>query len=126
MDLQVETSLQGEVLFATLNGRAETNALVRLVKHTCDVAVEKRVDKILIDALALTGPLSAFERYEIGAQVTAYMAERGINPRIALVGEPPTTDGFAVRVAQNRGANAEVFQTVEKALEWLGAWPGNR
>jgi hypothetical protein len=41
-----------------------------------------------------------------------------VNPRIALVGKPPATDGFGVRVAQNLDVT-----TREKALQWLAAWP---
>ena len=123
MDLQMETSVEGGILFATFTGRAKLDTLVRDVKRACDIAAEQKIEKILINVLEMSGPLSAFDRYAVGSQVTEHLVHLGINPKVALVGVPPTTDGFAIRVAQNRGAMAEVFQSIEKALDWLGRPP---
>jgi hypothetical protein len=46
-----------------------------------------------------------------------------MNPKFAFVGKPPTIDGFAVRVGQNRGLVAEVFSNQQDALKWLKQWP---
>jgi len=55
------------------------------------------------------GELSIFERYHLGAEVATYLKQRQMNPKFAFVGKPPTVDGFAVRVGQNRELVAEVF-----------------
>jgi hypothetical protein len=41
-----------------------------------------------------------------------------MNVKLAFVGLPPTTDGFGVRIARNRGVMAKVFSTQQEALTW--------
>jgi len=43
-----------------------------------------------------------------------------MHPRIACIGEPPSTDGFAARVAKNRWVDAEMFSSRQEALDWPG------
>ncbi|MGA8677399.1 MAG: hypothetical protein WB621_19465 [Candidatus Acidiferrales bacterium] len=97
---------------------------MRLLKWAFDVAKEKEVNKILVNTIAVNGALSTFERYTLGVEVVTYLRQREMNPRVAFVGKPPTTDGFGVRVAQNRNLIAEVFSSQEEALNWLSNWPG--
>jgi hypothetical protein len=122
MDVHIETELQGELLLVTLTGRVNDESLLRLFKEFLDLAAEKRVRKILIDSLAISGILSTMERYDLGTKIAEYVFQLGINPRIAVVGIPPTVDGFVARVAQNRDVAMEVFPTCEKALAWLEMW----
>jgi hypothetical protein len=42
----------------------------------CDIAADKGVNKILVDCLALTGELAAFERYRLGAETAESFTER--------------------------------------------------
>jgi hypothetical protein len=51
-----------------------------------------------------------------------YCRSRSITPKIATVGKPPLIDGFAARVAWNRGLIAETFLDVQKAMDWLKAF----
>jgi hypothetical protein len=84
---------------------------------------EKKVNKVLANCLAMEGGLSTFERYDLGVEVAAYVRQCQISPKMAFVGKPPTIDGFAVRVGQNRGLISEVFSSQEEALSWLEQWP---
>ena len=117
------TELQGHFLLVTLTGNVDLSSSVRLFNQAFDVAAQKRVDKLLINALAVAGTLSTLERYALGVKVTAHITQLRTNPKVAFVGVLPTLDGFAVRVTQNRDVYVELFRNVPEAVEWLGKWP---
>lgn len=48
--------------------------------------------------------------------------ERPIAAKSWTIGKLPTIDGFAARVAWNRGLLAEVFSEQQAALDWLNAF----
>jgi hypothetical protein len=124
MDLHIDdVKLQGRLLLVTVSGRFELDAALRLLKQVCDTAKEKEVNKILVNCLAMDGELPTFERYHLGVAVAAYVKQRQMKPRLAIVGKPPTIDGFAVRVAQNRDLVTQMFSTQQEAMDWLGGWP---
>jgi hypothetical protein len=125
MDLQIDTELQGELLLVTARGIVTFDSISRLLRQVFDTAVESRVDKILINGLTAEGELAPFERYRLGVDAAAYLSERGMNVKVAFVGVPPTTDGFGVRIARNRGVMARVFSTPQEALSWLDESPGS-
>lgn len=124
MDLRIDIELQGSVLLVTASGPVALDAAMRLLMQAFDVAKEKEVNKILVNSIAVTGALSTFDRYTLGVEVVAYLRQREMNPKVAFVGKLPTTDGFGVRVAQNRNLTIEVFSSQEEALNWLANWPG--
>jgi hypothetical protein len=116
MDLRIDIELRGRILLVTASGNLTFDAALRLLKQVCDTAKEKEVNKILVNSLAVDGELSTFERYSLGVEVAAYLKQRQMNPRLAFVGKLPTTDGFAVRVGQNRGVTTEsVFEPARSA-----------
>ena len=124
MDLHIaDEKLEDGVLVVIGRGTFVPVAALRLLKQICDTATEKRVNKILVNALALDGTVSELGRYEVAAELTKYLQERGWDYRLAIVGKPPTVDGFGVRVAQNRGLSAEHFLTEQEAMNWLKSWP---
>jgi dihydroxyacetone kinase len=124
VDLHIDIELQGRVLLVAASGPVALDAAVRLIKQAFDAAKEKEVNKILVNTFAVNGALSTFERYTLAIEVVAYLRQREMNPRVAFVGKLPTTDGFGVRVAQNRNLTIEVFSSQEEALNWLANWPG--
>jgi hypothetical protein len=123
MDLHIDIELQGGLLLVTASGAFAFDAALLLLKQVCDTAKEKEVSKILVNALAVDGELATVERYRLGIEVTAYLKQRQMSPRLAFVGKPPAVDGFGVRVAQNRGITTEVFASQQEALRWLDTWP---
>jgi hypothetical protein len=124
MDLHIaDEKLQEGVLIVIGDGTFESVTALRLLKQICDMATEKHVNKILVNALALDGTVSELNRYEIAVELTTYLRERDWNYRLAIVGKSPTVDGFGVRVAQNRGLITEHFSTEQEALNWLKRWP---
>jgi hypothetical protein len=123
MDLRIDIELREGLLLVTASGTFAFDAALLLLKQVCDTAQEKEVSKILVNALAVDGELATVERYRLGTEVTAYLKQRRMSPRLAFVGRPPTVDGFGVRVAQNRGITTEVFSGQLEALRWLDKWP---
>jgi hypothetical protein len=123
MDLHIDIELQGELLLANAIGSAAYDPALRLFKQIFDAAAERRVNKILVNTLAVEGELSPLERYHLGAELAAYLKQRRMNPRVAVVGKPPTTNGIAVGIARNRLVTAEVFSSEQEAREWLDKWP---
>jgi hypothetical protein len=123
MELHVDIEVQGGMILATATGDAEFDAALRIYKLVFDTAKEKGVNKILVNTLAVSAKITTLERYQLGAELAAYLKQHQMNPRVAIVGIPPTTDGFAVRVAQNRDVTTQVFDTLQAALNWLNCWP---
>ena len=123
MNLRIDIELREGLLLVTASGTLAFDAALLLLKQVCDTAKEKEVNKILVNALGVDGELATVERYRLGTEVTAYLKQRQMSPRLAFVGKPPAVDGFGVRVAQNRGITTEVFSSQQEALRWLDKWP---
>jgi hypothetical protein len=122
MDLRIDMELRDRLLLVTAVGELRFDPALRLLKQICDTANETQVNKIVVNALAIYGTISTVERYSLGAQVATYIQQPLPNLRLAIVGKPPTIDGFGVKVAQNRGMVVEVFSTQQDALNWLDVW----
>lgn len=123
MELQLDPEVQGSLLVVAATGKVQCDAAMRQFRRVLETAAASRVTKILVNALSVEGDLPSHERYALGSELAAYATELGLDARIALVGAPPAVNGFAVRIAGNRGMAAEVFSTVEGAMRWLGELP---
>jgi len=117
MDLKLES--RKDILLATVTGQVSLNEALKVYKKTCDAAVRRDFGKILFDFLGLTGALSELERFELGRQGAEYCRERSPSLKTAVIGKPPTVDGFVARVASNRGIVVETFSERQAALDWL-------
>ena len=117
VDLKVES--KDGVLVATAAGRVSLSEAISVFTKACDVAAERGFDQILVDCLLVEGELSTTERYELGRTMAEYCNSLSITPKIATVGKLPVIDGFAARVAWNRGLIAETFSELQKAIHWL-------
>jgi anti-anti-sigma regulatory factor len=122
MDLRADFELQEELLLVTASGELTLDAALRLLKQLFDTANEKGVDRILVDCLAMSGELSTSDRYDLGAKAAAYSQREKSNKKLAIVGLPPTINGFAVEVAQNRGLATAAFTSKPDAMAWLDAF----
>src|SRR5215468_11293519 len=109
-----------DYLLVTLAGQVSFSEATLVFTTVRDVATKRGFDKILVDCLSVRGELSNFERYELG-QALAQHWQKGLSgmPKIAIVGTPPTINGFGALVASNRGFLAETFSELTKALDWL-------
>jgi len=123
MKLHINIESHGGLLLVTASGDVEFDGALKLFKQACDTAEEKGTNKILVNTFAVNGELSVYERYQIGVEIAAYVKQRQLNSRLAIVGKPPTMDGFGVRVAQNRDLVTNAFSSQQEALNWLDSWP---
>jgi hypothetical protein len=119
MDLRVEIELRDGLLFATASGTLAFDAALRLLKQVFETAAEKQVKGILVNGLAMNGTLSILQRYRIAVKGVEYLRERRINQKLAIVGTPPTLNGFGVTVARNRGLETKFFSSQQEAINWL-------
>jgi hypothetical protein len=117
MTLSLE--MQDDLLVATLSGEVSETEVALQLKQVLSCAAEKDAKKILVNGLGLTGRLSTMDRYSLAITAVTLGRSMRISPRVAFVGRPPTFDGFALRVAINRGARAALFADLQEALDWL-------
>jgi hypothetical protein len=120
MDVTLE-SREG-FLLATATGRVSLDAVLELHRKICDAATKGGFNKILYDCSAITGELSVLEEYEIAKTIAAYCVSKSVNPKVALIGRPPTVTGFAAQVAMNRGLTVLTFSERQAALDWLNRY----
>ena len=116
-DLNVES--KERFLVATAAGQVSLSEAISVFTKACDVAAERGLDLILVDCLSVEGELSTMERYELGRTVAEYCNSRCTTTKVATVGKLPLINGFAARVASNRGLVTETFSELQKAMDWL-------
>jgi hypothetical protein len=121
MDLHIDMEFREGLMLVTANGNVRFDEASMLFKQVWDAAAENQVSKILVNSLAVEGELATFERYDLGVEIAAYLTQRQMNVKVAIVGRLPTVNGFGVRVARNRGVVTEVFSTQQEALIWLNS-----
>ena len=119
MNLQVALDTDGEFLLAVVRGTVSFDATWRILKRTCDTALQKKFTRILVDALGAQGVTTTIDRYTLGVKLVNYCGENKLWPRLAFIGQPPVVDGFGVLVAKNRGLAIERFPNSKQALEWV-------
>jgi hypothetical protein len=124
MDVRIES--RDTMLWVTITGQVSLAGAVENAKKFCDTSADLGLNRILVDCSKLKGELSTLDRYELGRTAAEYAVSKRIAPVLAFVGHPPTIDGFAARVASNRGLVASVFSERQAALDWLnqGGSPG--
>src|SRR5215510_8968300 len=117
MRLEVDLDVDGSMLVAVVKGPLSFEEGWRVLKQICDTALEKRLNRIIIDGLGAHGVVTAIDRYDIGVKLVAYCGDHRLWPRLAFVGLPPVVDGFGALVAKNRGLATETFPNRQEALE---------
>ena len=120
MELKLEP--RDGFLLATATGQVSLDAVLELHRKICDAATKEKFNKILYDCSAITGALSVMEEYEIAKTIAAYCVSKSVNPKIAVIGKPPTVTGFAAEVAMNRGLTVLTFSERQAALDWLNRY----
>jgi hypothetical protein len=110
---------KAKLLIATASGPISFTRSFEIFISAFDSAREKGCDRILFDCCGVTGELTTHERFLFGEEAARHEHSGSFHPRIALLGSPPTVDGFGVLVGRNRGMNARAFSVREEALKWL-------
>ena len=124
MDLKLK--IADDVLIAELSGQLTLREALKVCMLACDGAAERGFSTFLLDASAVDGELSVFERYQLGETVADYCVSHGWFYKVALLGTEPAVTGFGALVASNRGLVATQFSERKKALEWLNDFARGR
>ena len=120
MELKLE-SRKGYLL-ATATGQVSLDAVLELHRNICDAATKGGFNKILYDCSAITGELSVLEEYQIAKTIADYCVSKSVNPKVALIGKPPTVTGFAAQVAMNCGLTVLTFSERQAGVDWLNRY----
>ena len=120
MKLDSTIEVQGSLLLVVLSGEVSFNQAWDVLKQAYDTALEKHVNRIVVDSLGVESRLTTFERYRLGTETVTYFRAERMDLRIACVGKPPFVDGFVVLVGKNRWVATEMFSNRPEALNWLG------
>jgi len=124
MDLKLK--IANHVLIAELSGKLTLREALKVCILACDDAGKRGSSTFLLDASAVDGELSIFDRYQLGKTVAHYCVSHGWSYKVALLGNEPAVNGFGALVASNRGLVATHFRGRKEALEWLNALARNR
>jgi hypothetical protein len=119
--MELTLSSENGVMVAIASGRASVEEVLRVFKIVIDAAIERRVEKVLMDFLEVNGELSTLGLYEIGKLMAEYCVNKRYYPKVAVIGNPPTVTGFGAQVACNRNLVSMTFSERQLALNWLGA-----
>jgi len=117
MNLSIE--FRDGVLWAEVTGRVTLGESTKMCSVTCDAAVERGVNRILVNVSTAQGELSDMDRYELGQRMAEYYITKPLVFKVAIVGNPPLVNGFVALVASNRGVTAETFSDTTQAVKWL-------
>jgi hypothetical protein len=79
---------------------------------------DRKPARLVVDLRGFLGSVTLTDRYELGSFATRL---QGLVGRLAAIARPEFIDPqkFGARVAQNRGLNADVFDSSDAALAWL-------
>ena len=75
-----------------------------------------RLNRILVDAFAVSPPDTEMQRFEFGEDLAKIFR---LQFKVAILYKPEFTNRFAEDTAINRGARVRVFGDEAAALEWL-------
>jgi hypothetical protein len=107
------------LLWVTATGQISLSDALDMFKKTCDAAIERGLDRVLVDCSGAEGKLTVIERYELGHTLAKYASKKPLALKMATIGPLPLIDGFAELVASNRGAIVATFRELHEAKAWL-------
>ena len=89
-----------------------------LLHEFADVCKRDHWEKALVDGMLLDGPISIWDRYQLGEE---YVRVIGPKIKVALVAKRELIDLTMENVVVNRAGKFKVFHEMDSALKWLGA-----
>ncbi len=127
MTLTIDIESRKDYLFATLAGVFSLRGAQEAFDRAAKAALPLGLNRILLDASAVTGKPSQDERYALGVYVADEQRLLAAKTppyflRVAVYGHQPLVDPnrFGETVALNRGAKVKVSERLDEALAWLG------
>jgi len=127
MTLTVDIESREYYLLAVVSGAFSLRGAQEAFHRATKAALPLGLNRILLDASAVTGNPSQDERYALGVYVAdAQRRFAAQSPpcvlQMAIYGHRPLVDPnrFGEIVALNRGAKVKVSERLDEALAWLG------
>lgn len=122
MPIEYRSEIHKSYVYMLCWGSFKFETLKDIFAKAFEIAVEKKIDKILVDGMEVSGtPPTMLERYDLGEYV-AHLCFKYKRPfQIAVAGKVPFVDPdrFGETVARNLGVNGRVFTDLEESLLWL-------
>ncbi len=121
---EVEVLAEENQLKVTTIGYYSLVKVMNALELAIDSAVERKKEKILIDASKVEGEnISLHDRFTYGEHLSQYYIKHGLGKifKIAVVSNENISDKrrFGETVATNRGVNVKIFENMDDALQWL-------
>jgi|SRR5262245_1974506 len=104
-------------LFVTITEPYSLKLALSLLQEFAEVCKLGHWEKVLVDGLSLEGPISIWDRYQLGEE---YVKVMGSKIKVALVARRDITDLTMENVVVNRTGKFKVFHNIQSALRWLG------
>ena len=109
---------RGSYLFVQIIEPYSLPGVVSCLSNLAERCQEEHLEKVLIDASRLEGPISIWDRYQIGRE---YIKVIGPKINIALVTPRELINSVLENVIVNRTGTLKVFHQMAPALAWLEA-----
>lgn len=122
MAIETHYEILTPYLYHYFKGSYEFEEMKKAFEETFDLARNKELKKILVNAMEVFGkPPTTLERFNIGEYVAELCRQFGKPVQIAVAAEIPIvdTERFGEIVARNRGANGRAFTDLNEAKAWL-------
>jgi len=107
---------RGSYLFAKITEPFSMKMAFSFLRDLVDACKRENLEKVLIDGLNLEGPISIWDRYQVGEE---YIRVVGPKIKVALVVKRDLIDLTMENVVVNRSGRFKVFHEIESALKWL-------
>jgi len=109
---------QGTYILVSITEPYSLKMGLSFLKEFADICKRGNFERALIDGLNLEGPISIWDRYQLGEE---YVRVVGPKVKVALLGRRDLIDLTMENVVINRSGKFKVFHEMESALRWLGA-----
>ena len=120
-DLEIEQ--KDNYLLFTFNGQFSAQAGKQVIDEMIRSSQETGDRLAVLDCRGMQGKMPLFDKFEIAVHGRHTI---GTLDRVAIVArhDQIDPDSFVVTVATNRGYNLNVFDDLQKSIEWLTAKQG--
>jgi len=122
MSIKTRSEIHKSYVHMLCWGSFNFEALKDIFGKAFELAVEKELNKILVDGMEVLGTSpTMLERYDLGEYVAQLCFKYKRPFQIAVAGKVPFVDPdrFGETVARNLGVNGRVFTDLEESLLWL-------
>lgn len=122
MTITIQTDLLPGYARVTYAGPYNRDDALRAWESGFAFASAENQPLLLIEIFGISGqPPTTMDRHDHGMKLAALQKEYQSVHAVAIVGKEPIIepDRFLALIANSSGANVQVFDTVQAALEWL-------